>query len=237
MRLWTWLLERSCHHSWLIRVSLPGVPRALVSEVNLRDNDALTSCGCMGCSLHHTAHAHLWIAMEVAPWAPMLLVLSIWLDWILFGRNLQNGTIKALQVILYHVIVVCSSSCRSIVWTKHCSRLFDLFDTVSWANMRVTNDPLLVSVNTTRVWTNLNLLYTLMVFVKEFLKVEHLHALLACKVICQSLQFVQHHVLYIIVVEHWIKQETVLVLTTRVNLQSAACLVKESLTSCRCTEV
>ena len=46
----------------------------------------------------------------------------------------------------------------------------------------------------------------------------------------------KHDILDIVVVENWIKQETVLVLTDSIDLRTA-CLIEEGLASCRSTKV
>ena len=57
---------------------------------------------------------------------------------------------------------------------------------------------------------DINLFQAFVILIEEALEIEDLPALLAGKVVCQSLQLVKHNVLDVIVTEHGFKQETVL---------------------------
>ena len=59
-----------------------------------------------------------------------------------------------------------------------------------------------------------NSLKAKMILIKEPGEVEHLPTVLASEVIGQSLQFVEHDVFDVVVVEHRVKQEAVLILSS-----------------------
>ena len=69
-----------------------------------------------------------------------------------------------------------------------------------------------------------------MVFVEELLEVQDLPACLACEVVGQGLKLVEHDVFYVVVIEDWVEEETVLVrlISTRVCCR----LVEKCLASC-----
>ena len=66
-----------------------------------------------------------------------------------------------------------------------------------------------------------------MIFVKEPLESQDLPAVLTGEVVCQSLQFVQHDILDVIVVKHWVQKEAVLI---GISIYTD-CLVEKGLTS------
>ena len=54
-----------------------------------------------------------------------------------------------------------------------------------------------------------------MILIEESGKIQHLPAVLACKIVRQRLQFMEHNILYIIIIEDWIQHETIgIVLST-----------------------
>lgn len=58
--------------------------------------------------------------------------------------------------------------------------------------------------------TDVDALQALVIVVEEARETQHLPAALASEVVGQSLQLRQHHILHVVVVEHWVEQEAVL---------------------------
>lgn len=71
-----------------------------------------------------------------------------------------------------------------------------------------------------------NFFKTVMVFIEESGEVEHLPTVLASEVVGQSLQFVEHDIFDVVVVENRVKQKAVLVLSSIHHAYLPASLVK-----------
>ena len=101
---------------------------------------------------------------------------------------------------------------------EHCgsgSRIFELFAIVLNTDLRML-DLVWLAIRGSMAdrWAatrNGYLVQTLMVLIEKSGKVQHLPAVLAREIVRQYLQFVEHDILHVIVVEDWIHHETVCV--------------------------
>ena len=111
-------------------------------------------------------------------------------------------------------------------------RVFELFDHFC-ANLRM---PYLVIFLLHH--RDANSLKAKMILIKEPGEVEHLPTVLASEVIGQSLQFVEHDVFDVVVVEHRVKQEAVLILSSiHHTILPTTILVEQGLPSSWCSKV
>lgn len=74
-----------------------------------------------------------------------------------------------------------------------------------------------------------------MILIKELCKIEHLPTVLAGEVVCQRLQFMQHYILYVIVIKDWIKHKAIRIVLSPTCW--SICLIEKSLAGGRCSKI
>ena len=141
------------------------------------------------------------------------------------------GVLSGILRTIYHRKVIQTYGRIIDIVTKHC-RSLGLFNLIL-ANLGMFNLmwwAIGSSITDRRTSARYaHLMQTRMVFIEESGKIQHLPAILARKIVRQRLQFMEHNILYVIIIEDWIQHETIGIVLSTADLTIS--LVEESLAS------
>ena len=130
------------------------------------------------------------------------------------------GVLSGILRTIYHRKVIQTYGRIIDIVTKHC-RSLGLFNLIL-ANLRMLDlmrwaiRSSIADRRTTARYAHL--MQTRMVFIEESGKIQHLPAILARKIVRQRLQFMEHNILYVIIIEDWIQHETIGIILSTADL-------------------